>query len=159
MTPQRYQRVLSNTLCKRQAAAFVLSMLKINAAACRSRRLHSVSTALLALHSAHLGDLHFLKIAVGTQLGCHSGVTGVLRSHSIFFFIFLILPDVVNSDYADYHTFLSVYIYVCMCLPGRVAGTRVVSRDLESRARASGPAGASASSGAKVRRPFIQMFG
>jgi len=33
---------------ERQAAAFVLSMLKINAAAWRSRRLHGVSTALLA---------------------------------------------------------------------------------------------------------------
>jgi len=40
--------VLSNTLWKRQAAAFGLSMLKVNAAAWRSRRLHSVSTALLA---------------------------------------------------------------------------------------------------------------
>jgi len=40
--------VLSNTLWKRQAAAFVLSMLKVNATACRSWRLHSVSTALLA---------------------------------------------------------------------------------------------------------------
>ena len=49
--PRRSRRprsVLSNTLCKRQAAAFVLSMPKINAAAWRSRRLHSVSTALLA---------------------------------------------------------------------------------------------------------------
>ena len=40
--------VLSNTLRKRQAAAFVLSLLKINTAAWRSRRLHSVSTALMA---------------------------------------------------------------------------------------------------------------
>ena len=47
-TPQRCQSVLSNTRWKRQAAAFVLSMLKINAAAWRSRRLHIVSTALLA---------------------------------------------------------------------------------------------------------------
>jgi len=36
---------LSNTMCKRQAAAFVLSMFKINAAAWRSRRLYSVFTA------------------------------------------------------------------------------------------------------------------
>jgi len=46
--PQRCHSVLSNTLWKRQAAAFVLSMFKINAAAWRSRRLHSVCTALLA---------------------------------------------------------------------------------------------------------------
>ena len=32
-TPQRCHSVLSNTLWKRQAAAFVLSMLKVNAAA------------------------------------------------------------------------------------------------------------------------------
>ena len=40
---------LSNTLCKRQAAAFVLSMFKINAATWSSRWsqcLHSVSTAI-----------------------------------------------------------------------------------------------------------------
>jgi len=43
--PQRCHNVLSNTLWKRQAAALVLSMLKINAAAWRSRRLHSISTA------------------------------------------------------------------------------------------------------------------
>jgi len=51
--------VLSKTLWKRQAAAFVLSMLKINAAAWRFRRLQSVSTAFVQrcrrLHSAHLG--------------------------------------------------------------------------------------------------------
>jgi len=45
---QRCHGVLSNTLWKRQAVAFVLSMLKVNAAAWRSRRLHGVSTALLA---------------------------------------------------------------------------------------------------------------
>ena len=44
-TPQRCHSVLSNTLWKRQAAAFVLSMLKVNAAAWRSRPLHSVSSA------------------------------------------------------------------------------------------------------------------
>jgi len=43
--PQRPHSALSNTLCKRQAAAFVLSMFKINNAAWR---LHSVFTALLA---------------------------------------------------------------------------------------------------------------
>ena len=41
-------RLGSNTLWRRQVAAFVLSMLKINAAAWFSRRLHSVCTALLA---------------------------------------------------------------------------------------------------------------
>ena len=51
--PQRPHSALSNTLCKRQAVAFVLNMFKINAAAWRSRRLyverlHCVSTALLA---------------------------------------------------------------------------------------------------------------
>jgi len=46
--PQRCHSVLSNTLWKRQAAAFVLSMLKIIAAAWRFRRLHNVCTALLA---------------------------------------------------------------------------------------------------------------
>jgi len=46
--PQRCHSVLSNTQWKRQTAAFVLTMLKINAAARRARRLHSVSTALLA---------------------------------------------------------------------------------------------------------------
>ena len=44
-TPQRCHSVLSNTLWKRQAAAFVMSILKVNAAAWRSMRLHSVSTA------------------------------------------------------------------------------------------------------------------
>ena len=61
--PQRCHSVLSNTLWKRQAVAFVLSMLKVNAAAWRSRRLHSVSTAFAQrcwrLHSAHLGVLQF----------------------------------------------------------------------------------------------------
>jgi len=42
---QRPHSTLSNTQCKRQAAAFVLSMFKINAAAWRSWRLHSVFTA------------------------------------------------------------------------------------------------------------------
>jgi len=42
-TPQRCHSVLSNTLWKRQAAVFVLSMLKVNAATWRSRRLHSVA--------------------------------------------------------------------------------------------------------------------
>jgi len=61
--PQRCHSVLSNTLWKRQAVAFVLSMPEVNAAAWRSRRLHSVSTAFAQrcwrLHSAHLGVLQF----------------------------------------------------------------------------------------------------
>jgi len=63
--PQRCHSVLSNTLWKRQAAAFVLSMLKVKAAAWRSMRLHSVSTAFAqrcwSLHIAHLGVLQFFK--------------------------------------------------------------------------------------------------
>jgi len=43
--PQRCHSVLFDTLWERHTAAFVLSMLKINAAAWRSSRLHSVSTA------------------------------------------------------------------------------------------------------------------
>jgi len=58
---QRCHSVLSNTLWKHQAAAFVLSMLKLNAAAWRSRRLHSVSTAFTQRcwrsHSAQPGVL------------------------------------------------------------------------------------------------------
>jgi len=59
--PHRPHSALSNTLCKRHAAALVLSMFKINSTAWRSRRLHSVFTAFpqlcWRLHSAHLGDL------------------------------------------------------------------------------------------------------
>jgi len=51
--PQHPHSVLSNRLSKRQAKAFIFSMLKTNAAAWRSR------------HSAHYGDLHFFN-AVGT---------------------------------------------------------------------------------------------
>jgi len=81
--PRRSRRphsVLSNTPWKRQAAAFVLSMLKVNAASWRSRRLHSVLTAFAQrcwrLHSAHLGVLHFFKRcvnAVRTPLWCDRG--------------------------------------------------------------------------------------
>ena len=39
--PQRHHSALSNTLCKRQAAAFTLSTFQINAAAWRSRHLRS----------------------------------------------------------------------------------------------------------------------
>jgi len=62
--PQRPHSALSNTLCKRQAVAFVLNMFKINAAAWRSRRLYSVFTACpqrcWRLPSAHLGDLQLI---------------------------------------------------------------------------------------------------
>jgi len=65
---------MSNTLCKRQAAVFVLGMFKINAAAWR---LHSVLDivfkAFWRLHSAHLGDLQLFERfgnAVRTQLWC-----------------------------------------------------------------------------------------
>jgi len=64
--PQRCHSVLSNTLWKRQAVAFVLSMFKVNAAAWRSRRLHNVSIAFAQrcwrLHSAHPRVLHFFKV-------------------------------------------------------------------------------------------------
>ena len=62
--PQLYHFVLSNTLCKRQATAFILNMLKTNAATWLCWRLHSV----------HLGDLHFFfercRNAVRTPLWC-----------------------------------------------------------------------------------------
>jgi len=80
--PQRSHSVLSNTLWKRQAAGFVLSMPKINAAAWRSRRLHSISTAFAQrcwrLHIAHLGVRHFFKRcvnAVRTPLWFDRGLT------------------------------------------------------------------------------------
>jgi len=73
MIPQRCHSVLSNTLWKRQAAAFVLSMLKVNAAAWRSRRLHSVYTALLAFaQRAPRRSAIFLN-AVRTPLWCDRG--------------------------------------------------------------------------------------
>jgi len=50
--PTALPQHLSNTLWKRQVAAFVLSMLKINAAAWRSRRLHSVAAVCTARTSA-----------------------------------------------------------------------------------------------------------
>ena len=60
---------------------------KINAAARRSRRLHSVSIAFpqrcWRLHSAHLGDLHFLKRcgnAVRTPLWCDMGFKYITMS-------------------------------------------------------------------------------
>ena len=60
--PQSIYSAMSNTLCKRHPAVFILGMFAINAAAWRSRRLHSVFTAFLQrcwrLHSAHLGDLY-----------------------------------------------------------------------------------------------------
>jgi len=67
--------MLSNTLWKCQAVAFVLSMLKINAAAWRSRQLHSVSTALLTFaQRAPQCSAIFLN-AVRTPLWCDRGLT------------------------------------------------------------------------------------
>jgi len=43
--PHRSRSTLSITLCKRQAVAFFLSMLKTNAATWRSMRVHSARTA------------------------------------------------------------------------------------------------------------------
>jgi len=55
--PHSVATTLSNTMCKRQATALVLSMFKINAAAWRSMRLHSAFAAFpqrcWRLHSAH----------------------------------------------------------------------------------------------------------
>jgi len=52
---QRPHNAPYNTLCKRQAAAFILSM----------QHMHTVPTQLCwQLHSAHLGDLQFFN-AVG----------------------------------------------------------------------------------------------
>jgi len=72
--PQRLHSALSSTLCKRQAAAFVLSMFKINAAAWRSMRLHSVFTAFTQrcwrLHSTQVVDLQCCGNAVRAPLWC-----------------------------------------------------------------------------------------
>jgi len=68
---------------KHQAAAFVLSMLKINAAAWRSRRPYSVSTALLAFAQRAPRRSAFFKRcwnAVRTPLWCDRG----LRSAKMF---------------------------------------------------------------------------
>jgi len=80
--PQRPHSALSNTLCKRQAVAFVLNMFKINAAAWRFMRLYSVFTAYSQrcwrLPSAHLSDLHLFERcgnAVRTPLWCERGLT------------------------------------------------------------------------------------
>jgi len=76
--PHRCHSMLSNTLWKRQAAAFVLSMLKVNNAAWRSRRLHSVSTALLAFaQRAPRRSAIFKRCgnAVRTPLWCDRGYT------------------------------------------------------------------------------------
>ena len=60
------QRVCLTRCGNAKPQRFVLSMLKINAAAWHSRRLHSVSTAFAQrrwrVHSAHLGVLQFLTL-------------------------------------------------------------------------------------------------
>ena len=80
--PQRCHRVLSNTLWKRQAAAVVLSMLKVNAAAWRSGRLHSVPQRLHSVAgvctertSAFCNFLKRCGNAVRTPLWCDRGLT------------------------------------------------------------------------------------
>jgi len=79
--PQRCHSVLSNTPWKRQAAAFVLRALKVNATAWRFMRLQTVTTAFAQhcwrLHTAHLGVLRFFKRcgnAVRTPLWCDMGL-------------------------------------------------------------------------------------
>jgi len=57
--PQRCHSVAIACSQTRQAAAFVLSMLKINAASWRSRRLHSVSTGLLTFAQRAPRSLQF----------------------------------------------------------------------------------------------------
>jgi len=85
--PQHPNSALSNTLCKRQAAAFVLSMFKTNAAAWRTMRLHSVFTEFpqrcWELHSAHHGDLQLFGRcgnAVKTPLWCDRAFTEETRT-------------------------------------------------------------------------------
>jgi len=73
---QRSHSARSNTLCKRQPAAFVLSISKTNAAAWRSRRLHSAHTALLATAQRAPRWSAFLERrgnAVRTPLWCDRG--------------------------------------------------------------------------------------
>jgi len=76
---QRSHSTRSNTLCKRQPAAFVLSISKTNAAAWRSRRLHSAHnahTALLATAQRAPRRTAFLERsgnAVRTPLWCDRG--------------------------------------------------------------------------------------
>ena len=76
--PQRCQGVLSNTLWKRQATAFVLSIQNKRhrmAFYAIAQCINSVCTALLAFAcSAHLGVLHFLN-AVRTPLWCDRGLS------------------------------------------------------------------------------------
>ena len=114
-TPQRCHSVLSNTLWKRQAAAFVLSMLKINAAAWRSRRLHSVCTAFAQrcwrLHSAHLGVLQFFKRcgnAVRTPLWCDSGLN-CLKNRGCCVLVQAMLPEGF-----PFHQFNLTYYSACV---------------------------------------------
>ena len=66
--PQRPHSALSNTLCKNQAAAFVFSIFKINAATWRSRRLHSVAGDCTARTSAICNFFN----ALWTPLWCDS---------------------------------------------------------------------------------------
>jgi len=76
--PQPPYSALFNTLCKRQTAAFVLSMFKINAAAWRSRRFHSsISTGLLVNAHRALRRSATLLNTVETLWGSRSGVAGL----------------------------------------------------------------------------------
>ena len=74
--PQRPHSALSNTLCKRQAVAFVLSIIKI---AWCSGRLHSIFTAFpqrcWRLHSAHLGFLNAVETLNENIVKINSSVT------------------------------------------------------------------------------------
>jgi len=83
--PRKPHSELSNTLCTCQAAAFVLSMFKINDATRSSRRsqcLHSVSTAIhsVAGHcSARTSAICSFFNTVETLGGRRTGLSGLLE--------------------------------------------------------------------------------
>jgi len=90
--PKRSHTALSNTLCKRQATSFILSMRKTNAAAWRPFRLHSAHIARTQrcwrLKSAHLGVLQFLEHCendVKTPLWCDRGFQNKLTKQSLLY--------------------------------------------------------------------------
>ena len=73
----------ANTLWKRQAAAFVLSMLKENAAAWRSRRMHSVAGVCTARTSTFCNFFKRCGNAVRTPLWCDRDLTSKAQLQNI----------------------------------------------------------------------------
>ena len=77
--PQRSHGALTNTLCKRQAASFVLSMFKLNAADCTasSQRSHSVACDCTASTSAicNLFERCGNAVSTCTPLWCDRGLS------------------------------------------------------------------------------------